>query len=62
MLLGLEPVIGANLEPFQTLTLLATAALLAGGCLFGLGGGVLAGFLLRNQLQDALDPENLRAA
>ena len=29
---------------------------------FGQLGGAVAGFLLRNQPRDALDPENLRAA
>ncbi|MFC9693967.1 hypothetical protein ACFTSF_35820 [Kribbella sp. NPDC056951] len=29
---------------------------------FAVGGAALAGYLLRNQLRDALDPENLRAA
>ncbi|MFB6725494.1 hypothetical protein ACFCV3_35265 [Kribbella sp. NPDC056345] len=29
---------------------------------FATGGAALAGYLLRNQLRDALDPENLRAA
>jgi len=62
MLLGLERVVGAPLATFDRVTLLATFAVIVGGCLFGLAGGVLAGFLLRNQLRDALDPENLRAA
>ncbi|WP_405062671.1 hypothetical protein OG474_13850 [Kribbella sp. NBC_01505] len=29
---------------------------------FAVSGAALAGYLLRNQLRDALDPENLRAA
>ncbi|WP_405062670.1 hypothetical protein OG474_13845 [Kribbella sp. NBC_01505] len=62
MLLGLDRVVGTSHGPFQTVTLLGTVGVIAGGCLFALGGGVLAGFLLRNQLHDALDPENLRAA
>jgi FtsX-like permease family protein len=62
MLLGLERVVGVPLAPFDRITLLATFAVVVGSCLFGLAGGVLAGFLLRNQLRDALDPENLRAA
>ncbi|GAB3943294.1 hypothetical protein GCM10029976_065700 [Kribbella albertanoniae] len=39
---------------------LAGALLLSWG--FATGGAALAGYLLRNQLRDALDPENLRAA
>jgi multisubunit Na+/H+ antiporter MnhE subunit len=41
---------------------LTVAGLTLAGWLFGVLGGVAAGFLLRNQLRDALDPENLRAA
>jgi len=41
---------------------LAAVALATAGAVLGLLGAVLAGFLLRNHLRDALDPENLRAA
>ncbi|TDD62474.1 hypothetical protein E1263_03280 [Kribbella antibiotica] len=50
-------------EPLPLLYLaggLAGLLLLSWG--FAVGGASLAGYLLRNQLRDALDPENLRAA
>ncbi|MEV5960185.1 hypothetical protein AB0L70_00395 [Kribbella sp. NPDC051952] len=61
-LLGLGPLIGGANDPFQVRMLIAAVVLTAGGWLLGLVGGAAAGFLLRNQLRDALDPENLRAA
>ncbi|MEU4606694.1 hypothetical protein AB0F43_27250 [Kribbella sp. NPDC023972] len=61
-LLGLARMIGSPADPFQLSTLLTAAGLTIAGWLLGLLGGVTAGFLLRNQLRDALDPENLRAA
>ncbi|MFF1815665.1 hypothetical protein ACFVWG_00070 [Kribbella sp. NPDC058245] len=62
MLLGLDYASGIGGDPFKTVFLLGALAVASGGCLFALAGGVLAGYLLRNQLRDALDPENLRAA
>ncbi|NIK55927.1 FtsX-like permease family protein [Kribbella shirazensis] len=59
---GVNRVAGGAVEPFDPGTLLLAAALTAGGWLLGHLGGAAAGFLLRNQLRDALDPENLRAA
>ncbi|WP_329004132.1 hypothetical protein OHA18_12085 [Kribbella sp. NBC_00709] len=61
-LVGLGRVVGGAVDPFEPRTLLIAAALTAGGWLLGHLGGAAAGFLLRNQLRDALDPENLRAA
>ncbi|MFI5729932.1 hypothetical protein ACIA49_07380 [Kribbella sp. NPDC051587] len=62
MLLGLDYASGVSGDPFKAVFLLGALAVASGGCLFALAGGVLAGYLLRNQLRDALDPENLRAA
>ncbi|MFI7059465.1 hypothetical protein ACIBL3_00665 [Kribbella sp. NPDC050124] len=61
-LLGLGRLIGGPTSPFQPTALLAAAGLTIAGWLIGLLGGVAAGHLLRNQVRDALDPENLRAA
>jgi hypothetical protein len=61
-LIGLGRVVGGAIDPFEPGTLLIAAALTAGGWLLGHLGGAAAGYLLRNQLRDALDPENLRAA
>jgi hypothetical protein len=61
-LIGLGRVVGGAVDPFEPGTLLIAAALTAGGWLLGHLGGAAAGYLLRNQLRDALDPENLRAA
>jgi hypothetical protein len=62
LLFGLEYATGAGDSPFKMVYVLGALAVASGGCLFALAGGVLAGYLLRNQLRDALDPENLRAA
>jgi len=61
-LIGLGRVVGGAVDPFEPGTLLIAAALTAGGWVLGHLGGTAAGYLLRNQLRDALDPENLRAA
>jgi hypothetical protein len=61
-LLGLGRITGGDADAFQLSTVLVTAGLAIAGWLLGLLGGITAGFLLRNQLRDALDPENLRAA
>lgn len=61
-LFGLARMVGAAPDPFEPSMLVTTAGLTLAGWLLGLLGGVAAGFLLRNQLRDALDPENLRAA
>ncbi|MEV0282904.1 hypothetical protein AB0H36_02170 [Kribbella sp. NPDC050820] len=61
-LLGLGRLIGGFTSPFHLGTVLASAGLTIAGWLIGLLGGVAAGHLLRNQVRDALDPENLRAA
>jgi hypothetical protein len=60
--IGINRVAGSAVGPFDPGTLLLAAILTAGGWLLGHLGGTAAGFLLRNQLRDALDPENLRAA
>ena len=60
--LGLARLVGGAIDPFTPTLMITAAALTVGGWLLGLLGGAAAGFLLRNQLQDALDPENLRAA
>lgn len=62
-MLGLDRVAGsAPGGAFNPITLILAAALTVAGWAFGHLGGAAAGFLLRNQLRDALDPENLRAA
>jgi len=61
-LLGLGRITGGDADTFRLSTVLVTAGLAIAGWLLGLLGGITAGFLLRNQLRDALDPENLRAA
>jgi hypothetical protein len=60
--IGIGRMAGGTVDPFEPGTLLIAAGLTAGGWLLGHLGGAAAGFLLRNQLRDALDPENLRAA
>jgi len=62
VLLGVDSLIGSDRMPFRLVFLFGTLAVAAGAVLFTLATAVLAGFLLRNQLRDALDPENLRAA
>jgi hypothetical protein len=63
MLLGLGRLVGAGNDPIRPGVLISTTVgLTVAGWLLGLFGGAAAGFLLRNQLRDALDPENLRAA
>ncbi|MFB6725495.1 FtsX-like permease family protein [Kribbella sp. NPDC056345] len=67
MLITLGRVVGGSIvgdepEPYYGIYLVAASAVAALGLVLGVAGGVLAGFLLRNQLEDALDPENLRAA
>lgn len=61
-LLGLGRLVGGANDPFDPSVLITAGVLTAAGWLLGLVGGAAAGFLLRNQLRDALDPENLRAA
>lgn len=61
-LIGIDRIAGGAVNPFDLGTLPIAAALTAGGWLLGQLGGAAAGLLLRNQLRDALDPENLRAA
>jgi hypothetical protein len=61
-LIGVGQIAGGAVNPFDLGNLPIAAALTAGGWLLGHLGGAAAGFLLRNQLRDALDPENLRAA
>lgn len=60
--IGINRVAGGWVGPFEPGTLLLAAILTIAGWLLGHLGGAAAGFLLRNQLRDALDPENLRAA
>jgi cell division protein FtsX len=60
--LGLARLVGGAIDPFTPTLLITAAGLTVAGWLLGLLGGTAAGFLLRNQLRDALDPENLRAA
>ncbi|HEY9335922.1 MAG TPA: hypothetical protein VIQ79_15920 [Kribbella sp.] len=60
--IGINRVSGGAVGPFDPGTLLLAAILTAAGWLFGHLGAAAAGLLLRNQLRDALDPENLRAA
>ncbi|MEV6272755.1 hypothetical protein AB0L64_36695 [Kribbella sp. NPDC051936] len=60
--IGINRVSGGAVGPFDPGTLLLAAILAAAGWLFGHLGAAAAGLLLRNQLRDALDPENLRAA
>ncbi|GAA1679316.1 hypothetical protein GCM10009745_23890 [Kribbella yunnanensis] len=63
LLMGPQGLIGFQVDlpslPFLAVGL-AGLLLLSWG--FAVGGAALAGYLLRNQLRDALDPENLRAA
>ncbi|WP_433163217.1 FtsX-like permease family protein [Kribbella sp. CA-247076] len=61
-LLGLGRMIGGRPDPLHLSTLLLAAGLAIAGWFLGQLGGIAAGYLLRNQLRDALDPENLRAA
>jgi len=61
-LLGLGRITGGDADGLEPSTVPIVAGLTVAGWLLGLLGGVAAGFLLRNQLRDALDPENLRAA
>jgi hypothetical protein len=61
-LLGLGRLVGGSNDPLQLNMLIMAGVLTVAGWLLGLVGGAAAGFLLRNQLRDALDPENLRAA
>ncbi|GAA3083292.1 hypothetical protein JOF29_004491 [Kribbella aluminosa] len=58
-LIGSDRVAGGAFDP---VVVILAVFLAAAGWLFGQLGGTVAGFLLRNQLRDALDPENLRAA
>ncbi|HEY3558826.1 MAG TPA: FtsX-like permease family protein [Kribbella sp.] len=60
--LGINRIAGGAVGSFSPVTLILAAVLAAAGWAFGHLGGAAAGFLLRNQLRDALDPENLRAA
>ncbi|HZX05345.1 hypothetical protein [Kribbella sp.] len=60
--LGINRVAGGTGWGFDPVVLVLAVVLAAVGWLFGQLGGTVAGFLLRNQLRDALDPENLRAA
>ncbi|MEV6284102.1 FtsX-like permease family protein [Kribbella sp. NPDC051770] len=64
VLTGLWRLIGNPDDESSSLgtTLIAVLALLVLGWAVATAGAALAGFLLRNQLRDALDPENLRAA
>lgn len=61
-LIGIDRVAGGAVSAFDPATLILAAVLAGAGWVFGQLGGAVAGFLLRNQLRDALDPENLRAA
>lgn len=61
-LLGLGRLVGGANDPLALSVLITAVGLTVSGWLLGLAGGAVAGFLLRNQLRDALDPENLRAA
>ncbi|MEV8373937.1 hypothetical protein AB0P21_14420 [Kribbella sp. NPDC056861] len=61
-LLGLGPTRNALSDAGFPALLLGSLALAAVGVAAGLLGTNLAGFLLRNHVQDALAPENLRAA
>jgi hypothetical protein len=60
--IGIDRVAGGAVSAFDPMTLILAAVLAAAGWVFGQLGGAVAGLLLRNQLRDALDPENLRAA
>lgn len=60
--IGVGRIAGGEVGSFDPLTLGLAAVLAVAGWAFGQLGGAAAGFLLRNQLRDALDPENLRAA
>ncbi len=64
VLTGLSRLIGSPYDdgPPLTNTLYAVLVLLVLGWATATAGAAIAGFLLRNQLRDALDPENLRAA
>ncbi|WP_328524409.1 FtsX-like permease family protein [Kribbella sp. NBC_00359] len=61
-IIGVGRMSGGAVGPLDPRTLLTAAGLTAAGWLLSHLGAVAAGFLLRNQLRDALDPENLRAA
>ncbi|GAA1147344.1 hypothetical protein GCM10009630_52210 [Kribbella jejuensis] len=61
-LIGIDRLAGGAMAVFDPVILVLAAILAAAGWVFGQLGGAVAGFLLRNQLRDALDPENLRAA
>jgi hypothetical protein len=64
VLTGLSRLVGSPYDdgPPVINTLYAALVLLVLGWATAAAGAALAGFLLRNQLRDALDPENLRAA
>ncbi|GAA0578273.1 hypothetical protein HPO96_14235 [Kribbella sandramycini] len=62
MLISLGRLIGGTREPYDPVYIPLAVALLVIGGLLALGGAALAGLFLRNQLKDALHPENLRAA
>jgi hypothetical protein len=59
---GVDRISGGPVGAFHPDTLILAAILAVAGWVFGHLGGAVAGLLLRNQLRDALDPENLRAA
>ncbi|ADB35668.1 protein of unknown function DUF214 [Kribbella flavida DSM 17836] len=60
---GINVLIGFQTDQPPTGWLAPLFVVLLGlGAAAGAGGAALAGYLLRNQLRDALDPENLRAA
>ncbi|MEU8224733.1 FtsX-like permease family protein [Kribbella sp. NPDC048915] len=61
-IIGVARLAGGEVGSFAPSTLLLAAILTAAGWVLGHLGGTAAGYLLRNQLRDALDPENLRAA
>jgi hypothetical protein len=61
-LIGIDRVAGGRGDAFDPVTMVLAAVVAAAGWVFGQLGGAVAGYLLRNQLRDALDPENLRAA
>ncbi|MGZ0150313.1 hypothetical protein ACXJJ3_24840 [Kribbella sp. WER1] len=61
-LIGALRMPGATVGVFDPVLVVLAVVLAVTGWLFGQLGGTVAGFLLRNQLRDALDPENLRAA
>ncbi|TWD80117.1 hypothetical protein FB561_1189 [Kribbella amoyensis] len=60
---GTFPLIGFHTDrPDFAIVTITAIVLLFLGLAFGVLGAAVAGHLLRNQLRDALDPENLRAA